>query len=138
MSQQQPGPSSSIASRPAASNGRFRADTTDPDLLPPRHRRQFTATPVYTGVILEEADRCRQPGEVGALLRREGLYSSHLTRWRVQLRVGQLEPRKRGRKANLLATVAARPEPRLLTWYTVGRTLRISRPARVADSQPSD
>ena len=71
-------------------------------------RGQLVARMVYTGVILEEADRCRQSGEVGALLRHEGLYSSHLTRWRVQLRAGQLEPRKRGRKANPHATEVAR------------------------------
>jgi transposase len=106
VSRQQQDVSSQLSSSPAASNGRLRADATDPEVMPPRHRRQFTAT--YKQGILEEADRCRQPGEVGALLRREGLYSSHLTRWRVQLRAGQLEPRKRGRKANPQATEVAR------------------------------
>jgi len=43
-------------------------------------RRQFTAA--YKRRVLQEADRCEQPGEIGALLRREGLYSSHLTAWR--------------------------------------------------------
>src|SRR5438552_11130450 len=43
-------------------------------------RRRFTAA--YKPQILQEADRCRKPGEVGALLRREGLYSSHLAAWR--------------------------------------------------------
>jgi len=45
-------------------------------------RRQFS--PEYRLRILREADGCRAPGEVGALLRREGLYSSHLTLWRRQ------------------------------------------------------
>lgn len=106
MSQQQPGPSSSIASHPAACNGRLGAGASDPEVTVPGQRRQFTGA--YKQAILEEADRCRHPGEVGALLRREGLYSSHLTRWRVQRRAGQLEPRKRGRKPNPEATEVAR------------------------------
>ena len=51
--------------------------------------------------ILEEAESCTQPGEVGRLLRREGLYSSHLTEWRRARREGSLQgltPSKRGRK----------------------------------------
>ena len=51
-------------------------------------RRQFTAQ--YRLRILEEAERCTQPGEVGRLLRREGLYSSHLTAWRKARRKGSL------------------------------------------------
>jgi transposase-like protein len=47
-------------------------------------RRQFTAE--YKERIVREADGAREPGEVGALLRREGLYSSHLTAWRKQMR----------------------------------------------------
>ena len=51
--------------------------------------------------MLEEAESCTQPGEVGRLLRREGLYSSHLTEWRRARREGSLQgltPSKRGRK----------------------------------------
>jgi len=51
--------------------------------------------------ILEEADHCEHRGQIGDLLRREGLYSSHLTDWRRQRTSGQLQalaPRKRGRK----------------------------------------
>ena len=51
--------------------------------------------------ILEEAERCTQPGEVDRLLRREGLYSSHLTAWRKARRKGslrELAPKKRGAK----------------------------------------
>jgi transposase len=61
-------------------------------------RRRFSAE--YKLRILQEADECSN-GEVGALLRREGLYSSHLTTWRRQREAGQLlglEPRKRGPK----------------------------------------
>jgi transposase len=61
-------------------------------------RRKFTAQ--YKLDILAQAERC-EPGEVGALLRREGLYSSHLTTWRRQCEEGALAalgPRKHGRK----------------------------------------
>lgn len=62
-------------------------------------RRQFTAE--YKLGILEEADRCTDKGQVGELLRREGLYSSHLTNWR-RLReegsLSSLKPKTRGRK----------------------------------------
>jgi transposase-like protein len=63
-------------------------------------RRRFTAA--YKLRILEEADQCNQPGGIGALLRREGLYSSNLTAWRRQRDQGALQglnPKKRGRKA---------------------------------------
>ncbi len=52
-------------------------------------RRRFTTA--YKLRILEEADRCTRPGEIGALLRREGLYSSSLTTWRRQRERGQLQ-----------------------------------------------
>lgn len=60
-------------------------------------RRRFAAE--YKLRILEEAERCVEPGEVGALLRREGLYFSHLSKWREQRRNGSLaalQPRRRG------------------------------------------
>src|SRR3972149_6178071 len=60
-------------------------------------RRRYTAE--YKRRILKEADSCTQPGERGALLRREGLYSSNLTTWRAQRRAGELGgvgPKKRG------------------------------------------
>ncbi len=61
-------------------------------------RRQFGAA--YKLEILEEADRCTDSGAVGALLRREGLYSSHLSVWRAARRAGSLAQlsRKRGTK----------------------------------------
>jgi transposase-like protein len=58
-------------------------------------RRRFNAE--YKLRILREAERCRESGELGALLRREGLYSSHLAAWRKQARIG-LADEKRGRK----------------------------------------
>ena len=72
----------------------------DVEVLPKPKRRTFTAK--YKAKILAEADAC-EPGEVGALLRREGLYSSHLSKWRAQRARGAaagLEPKKRGRKRN--------------------------------------
>ena len=67
----------------------------DPEVEPKAKRRRFTAE--YKLRILRDADACGKPGELGALLRREGLYSSHLAKWREQRSVG-LAPRKRGRK----------------------------------------
>jgi transposase len=65
----------------------------------PTRRRTFSVA--YKLRILREADACKRPGEVGALLRREGLYSSHLTKWRRDREQGALKalrPRKRGPK----------------------------------------
>jgi transposase-like protein len=64
-------------------------------------RRRFLAE--YKLRMLREADRCTMPGQLGALLRREGLYSSHLTTWRQQRDEGTLAgltPKRRGRKAS--------------------------------------
>lgn len=71
----------------------------DPEVPERTARRRFTTA--YKLRILREADRCREPGATGALLRREGLYSSHLTAWRKQRDAGALEAlasRKRGAK----------------------------------------
>jgi transposase len=62
-------------------------------------RRAFTAA--YKLSIVEQADRCTEPGQLEALLRREGLYSSHLSKWRKQLRLRGSEglgARRPGRK----------------------------------------
>jgi transposase len=64
-------------------------------------RRRFTGE--YKLRILRETDQCTQLGQLGALLRREGLYSSHLTTWRQQRDAGTLAglaPKRRGRKAS--------------------------------------
>lgn len=63
-------------------------------------RRSFTAE--YKKKILKEAEACTEPGQIGALLRREGLYSSHLVTWRAARERGELSglsPKKRGPKA---------------------------------------
>jgi transposase len=83
---------------PSAGGG-TRAVPPDPEVVAKPTRRQFTAA--YRLRILEEADRCTEPGEVGRLLRREGLYSSHLTAWRKARRKGSLQglsSKKRGAK----------------------------------------
>jgi transposase len=71
-----------------------------PEVPEKAQRRRFEAA--YKLRILAEADRSAGPGEIGELLRREGLYSSHLTAWRRQRDEGSLaglEPKRRGRKA---------------------------------------
>ena len=82
------------------------APIPDPEVPANPKRRQFTAE--YKSLILDQAEACREEGAIGALLRREGLYSSHLTTWRRQREQGErqaLSPKKRGRKstANPLA-----------------------------------
>jgi transposase len=72
---------------------------TEDDTPSTRRRRRFPAE--YKLRILREADACREPGEIGALLRREGIYSSHLALWRRQREEAaetQLSARKRGPK----------------------------------------
>ena len=69
----------------------------DPEVLPKAERRQFSAD--YKLRVLAEADRCSEPGQIGLLLRREGLYSSHLSKWRQQRERGALG-QQRGRKAD--------------------------------------
>jgi len=90
-------------------NGQLETEVPDPEVVPRAKRRQFSAQ--YKLQILTEADQCSQRGEIGALLRREGLYSSHLTTWRKQRDRGQLQglaPQKRGRKPDPQAAEVAR------------------------------
>jgi transposase len=80
----------------------------DPEVSDRPVRRKFTAE--YKLRILREAEQC-PPGQVGALLRREGLYSSHLTDWRRQREEAEREalaPQKRGRKAKDVNPLAHR------------------------------
>ena len=127
-----PGPALGVEERsdeaPSAGRG---ADSArpDPEVVAKPTRRQFTAR--YRLRIVEEADRCTEPGEVGRLLRREGLYSSHLTAWRKARREGSLEglaPKKRGAKAKRnrrdarvreLEAKVARLEKELQTAHTI-------------------
>ena len=71
----------------------------DPEVHENKPRRKFTAK--YKLDIVKKADACTEPGQIGALLRREGLFSSNLTTWRRQREEGLLDamsPKKRGRK----------------------------------------
>ena len=87
------------AGAPAAE--RPRRATPEVEVVAKAERRRFTAE--YKRRIVREADRCTTPGEIGALLRREGLYSSLLTTWRAARDRGELEglaPKKRGPKVD--------------------------------------
>jgi transposase-like protein len=80
-------------------NGKLKVEAPDPEVVPRAQRKQFSAE--YKLGILAEAEQCQEPGQIGALLRREGLYSSHLTRWRQLREAGQLRglgSGQRGRK----------------------------------------
>jgi transposase-like protein len=77
----------------------------NPEVVVTAKRRQFSAA--YKLRILQEADDCQQAGQVGALLRREGLYSSHLSKWRQQRDAGQLhglQDQKRDRQTERQAS----------------------------------
>ena len=79
----------------------------DPEVAPTAKRRRFSGAEKRR--ILAEADRCTKPGEIGALMRREGIYSSMLATWRKQRDQAEREalaPQKRGPKPD--ATLAER------------------------------
>jgi transposase len=92
----------------------------DPELVERPKRRRFSAE--YKLAIVREADACTRPGELGALLRREGLYSSHLVEWRRARDAGALEAleRPRGRR---------KPDPR------DARIAELERRARRAEAE---
>jgi transposase-like protein len=99
------------------------AQMSGPEVVERPARRRFTAE--YKRAILKEADRC-SAGEIGALLRREGLYSSHLTGWRRQRDLGELEalsPKKRGRKAKPISPLAKENERLRREVKALGRRL---------------
>lgn len=76
-------------------------EMTDPEVVASAKRRRFTAE--YKLRILKEVEQCQEAGAIGALLRREGLYASHLSQWRQQRTAGQLQgqdPKKGGRQPN--------------------------------------
>ena len=80
-------------------DGQATVGVEDVQVAAKRRRRTYTAE--YERRSLKEADACTTPGAVGALLRRDGLYSSHLVVWRRARGWGELAvltPKKRGRK----------------------------------------
>ena len=99
------------ANQPVSNNGNRQSmsEEPDPQVVPKAKRRQFSAK--YKLRILTEADNCTERGEIGALLRREGLYSSYLADWRKQRESGALNglrDRKRGRKPDRQAAEIVR------------------------------
>ena len=85
---------------PSSEEGkRSAAAASDPEVTAKATRRRFTAA--YKLSVIEKADACETPGEIGRLLRREGLYSSHLSAWRKAAREGSLRElaKKRGPRA---------------------------------------
>jgi transposase-like protein len=86
-----------------------RGRAADPEVAAKAKRRQFSAE--YKRRILREGDAASASGEIGALLRREGLYSSHLITWRRQRERGELaglSGKRRGRKAKVVNPLAKR------------------------------
>ena len=111
-------------------NGQTKPEVVDPAVVPKPTRRRFSAE--YKLRVLREADACREPGQIGALLRREGLYASHLTDWRRQREAGAqsaLGPKKRGRKPT--------PETRVLELERENTRLiaRLKQAEMIIDSQ---
>lgn len=88
-------------------NGKKPGEQPITEVTPRARRRRFTTA--YKRRILEEADACER-GQIGALLRREGLYSSHLSTWRKQRDRNDLVEKTRGRKANPAAAELKRLE----------------------------
>lgn len=85
----------------SSSNGSDPVAQPEPEVVPKAVRRSFSAA--YKLRIVEEADQCTERGQIGALLRREGLYSSQLATWRRLRDEGGLQalaPKTRGRKAS--------------------------------------
>lgn len=83
------------------SNGNVKEAMPNTEVVAKAKRKRFTAAEKLR--ILREVEACRGSGEIGALLRREGIYSSYLTTWRKQRALGELDglsPHKRGPKPN--------------------------------------
>ncbi len=99
------------ASDPDVPSGHAASPAPDPEVSEKPTRRQYPAE--YKLRILKEVDACSEPGDVGAFLRREGLYSSLLSTWRRQREDGSLKalsPSKRGRKVTPANPLSRRVE----------------------------
>lgn len=86
-----------------------KANRPNPEVLEKKPRRRFTAK--YKLSILAEIETCTKPGDIGALLRREGLYYSNINTWQRQKQKGALNgltPQKRGRKKREVNPLAKR------------------------------
>jgi transposase-like protein len=92
-----------------AENGKPNAEGTSTEVVAKAERRQYTAE--YKLSILQETEACSRPGEIGAILRREGLYSQILGKWRNQRESGSLaglSQQRRGPKVDAQAVELAR------------------------------
>lgn len=81
----------------------------DPEVLEKKPRRRFSAK--YKLKVLDKIDSCEKPGEIGAILRREGIYHSNISAWKRQREQGMLQglaPKKRGRKQKEVNPLAKR------------------------------
>lgn len=90
-------------------NGSAKMYPPDPEVVPRAARRRFSVAEKQR--LLEEADACTEPGQIGALLRREGIYSSYLADWRRERENGQLQGltgQQRGRPRNEQAAEVTR------------------------------
>jgi len=130
------------ASLPLADPGARRASGSasgsaappNPEVVPVAHRRRFSSADKQR--ILEAADRCTQPGEIGALLRREAIYSSLLSTWRGQRRKAQreaLKPQRRGPKPD--AVLAENRHSEQLTRENVRLRSELERAHTIIDVQ---
>ena len=102
----------------------------DPEVSAVRPRRRFTSA--YKQRIVHEAAGCAGSGEIGALLRREGLYSSHLANWRKQVAT---TPKRRGRKPTDAALAAQVEANRKLQVKYRGLERRLARAEAIIDIQ---
>ena len=98
-----------------------RATVPDPEVPAKVQRRQFTAE--YRRRILKEADACKKHGALGALLRREGLYSSHLVNWRRQREQGELVAGRARQRGPVSKPVDPRVKPLEIENRRLQRTL---------------
>lgn len=97
MSQYQP--------KPRVVNRSDQVEQPKPEVVVRAKRRRFSAA--YKLRIIEEAEQCHQPGGIGALLRREGLYSSHLTDWRRERDAGHLTKTQTKKRTRVTEEVMA-------------------------------
>jgi len=106
----------------------------DTEVVTKTKRRTFTAK--YKRDIISQASACQKPGELGELLRRKGLYSSHLSSWRRELEQGdlaRLAPKKRGPKVT--PPTAAEIENRQLRSENAKLTVRAERAEMLVEIQ---
>ncbi len=106
----------------------------NPEVVAVPRREQFS--PADKRRILSAADQCSEPGQIGALLRREGIYSSHLSTWRKQRAAG-LDTAKRGPKADAALPVGHRTakltrQINRLQWQLAQARLIIDIPKKVS------